>query len=339
MKVGNFIHGTKQTLQIMRSNQVHQLYFKGKMVEVRKVLEKAVIRVSNNTGQITPPMSLSELAVLNGDEYPVQTGICGTAQTDEVQCILTYEICDEGSISRPVYVELDLTDASIVIDVELDSIDVSGTTAVRMRLYNFSNVVSPELLPKNSVCIIPFGKIRSLQKNNDLMGEGEILTHSNCIIREGTLSEMHPMVYVGTTATVNGVYQEIANSFVMGTGALATGNVIIKTGEDDFLLSPTNGGCPIVYCQKQLTKIAQQVNQALVEAGQANNVDKGEFAAAVAAVGQAAEKEGKSTAETQYLANKVVGILPSAQVSKVLGIKNFNLASETVKKSGLVKTL
>ena len=162
MKVGNFIHGTKQTLQIMRSNQVHQLYFYGKMSDVARVLVKSVIRISNNTGQITPPMSLGQLAVLNGDEYPLQVGIANS--TDEVQCILTYEICDEGSISRPVYVELDLTD-SIPIDVELDSIDVSGTTAVRMRLYNFSNIVSPELLPKNSVCIIPFSKIRSFSNN------------------------------------------------------------------------------------------------------------------------------------------------------------------------------
>lgn len=337
MKVGNFIHGTKQTLQVMRSTQVHQLYFHGTMNAVQDVLDGAIIRVSNNTGQITPPMSLKQLAVLNGDEYPLQVGVCSSA--DEVHCVLTYEICDEGSISRPVYVELDLTALREQTDVELDSIDVSGTTAVRMRLYNFSNVVSPEVLPKNSVCIIPFSKIRSLQKNNDLMGVGEILTHSNCIIREGTLSEMHPYVPVLGNPVINGVYASIAYSYVMGAGSVSNGFVIIKTGEDDFLLSPTDGGCPIVYCQKQLTKIAQQVNQALVEAGQANNVDKGEFAAAVAAVGQAAEKEGKTTAETQYLANKVVGILPSSQISKVLGIKNFNLASETVNKSGLVKTL
>lgn len=196
-------------------------------------------------------------------------------------------------------------------DVELDSIDVRNQTAVKVRNYNLMNIVSPAMLPKNSVCIFNYSDILSLQKNNDLMGVAEILTHSNCILREGTLSELHPLVYdnVNSTPFECMTYTQIAMDYMMGYDSL-TGQVIIATGNDEIMLFPVATGCAVKYCQKQLTKIAQQVQQALVSQGQRGNVDSNEFASAVASVGRVAEKLSKTTQETQSIANNVVSLLP-----------------------------
>lgn len=106
------------------------------------------------------------------------------------------------------------------------------------------------------------------------MGVAEILTHSNCILREGTLSELHPLVYdnVNSTPFECMTYTQIAMDYMMGYDSL-TGQVIIATGNDEIMLFPVATGCAVKYCQKQLTKIAQQVQQALVSQGQRGNVD------------------------------------------------------------------
>ena len=334
MKIGVFAANTKSVKQIERASQVHQLYCNLKAASMSDLLN-CVLRVWNNSGQIIPPTKLRDIAVLNGDEYPLQCGF--DFANGQIAVVITYEICDEGSINKTVYVELDTT--GLNYNVELDAMDVTGTTAVKVRMYNLMNIVSPAQLPKNSVCIMDRSDILSLQKNNDLMGEAEILTHSNCILREGALSEVHPVVWDTANATTfnNELFTEIADSYVMGYDP--NGRIIISTGNDEFILHPVATGCVVNYCQKSLTKIAQQVNQALISAGQENNVDSQEFASAVASVGAVAEKQGKSTDETQFLANKVVSILPSVQIAKLSGVKNFNLASESTPKKGLSKTL
>lgn len=336
MKIGNFLPNAVKILQIEKATQVHQLVSNPKKGEEVKFLD-CKIRVWNNRGQIIPPMKLRDLVVLNGDEYPVQVGFALGTNNPEL-IVLTYEICDEGSINKPVYVELDCT--TYGYDVELDSIDVYNTTAVRVRNYNLMNIVSPALLPKNSVCIFNYGDILSLQKNNDLMGYAEILTHSNCILREGTLSELHPVVYDDANSTMeqNHVYTALASYYRMGYNA-ASGKVIIVTGNDEFLLSPKASGCEVLYCEKKLTEIASQVHQALVSQKQTMNVDSNEFASAVASVGRVAEKNGLTTGETQSVANKVVPLLPSVKIAQLANVKDFNLSSEKPTKSGLRKTL
>ena len=179
MKVGDVLAGQKKVLQIEKATQVHQLVTTVHFSKLYLFLD-IPIRVWNNAGQIIPPMTLRDLAVLSGDEYHVQIGF--DFNTGNVVFVLTYEVCDEGSINRTVYVELDAS--NYICDIELDSIDVTNTTAVKMRLYNLMNIVSPAVLPKNSICIMNMADILSLHKNNDLMGKAEIMTHSNCIIND-----------------------------------------------------------------------------------------------------------------------------------------------------------
>lgn len=341
MLIGTFAASATTTLQIEKKSQVLQILGTGlSAANIATLLGSTeLIEVWNNKGKLIPPMTLKQLALLNGDEYGIQMSFSqatgGNSSTYNV--IITFELCDEGSIEKTIYVKL--TNA-LAAQLQLAAIDVTGTTAVKIRNYNFMNIVSPVELPKNSLCIMPRSGILQLQKNSDVMSDSEILTHSNRILRDGALQEIHPVLYNAkiTTPAVapNAVYQAIAEDMAMGYGSVTTGNVIICTGEDNFVLYP-NSSCAVVYCEKQLTKIAQQVKDALVVAGQANNVDTQEFASAVAAVGNIADKQGIDTGSTQVLANKVVSLLPSVKIAQVTGVKNFNLASESTTTKGTAK--
>lgn len=341
MLIGTFAASATTTLQIEKKSQVLQILGTGLTAANIASLfgSSELIEVWNNKGKLIPPMTLKQLALLNGDEYSLQMSYSqatgGGSSTYNV--IITFELCDEGSIEKTIYVKL--TNA-LAKQLQLAAIDVTGTTAVKIRNYNFMNIVSPVELPKNSLCIMPRNGILQLQKNSDVMSDSEILTHSNRILRDGTLQEIHPVLYdaklTNPVAVANSVYQSIAEDMAMGYGSASAGNVIICTGNDNFVLYP-NSSCSVVYCEKQLTKIAQQVQDALVVAGQANNVDSQEFASAVAAVGNIADKQGISTTGTQLLANKVVGLLPSVKISQIAGVKNFNLASESSTTKGTAK--
>jgi len=344
MLIGTFAASTTTTLQIERKSQVLQILGTGlTAANVASLLNisTAEIEVWNNKGKIIPPVSLSALALMNGDEYPIQMSFSQATGggSSTYNLIITFELCDEGSLEKTIYVKFT---NPIAVALQLSAIDVTGTTAVRMRNYNFMNIVSPVELPKHSICIMPRSGILQLQKGSDVMSDAEILTHSNRILREGTLSEVHPVLYDAQLTTPalapNAVYQAVAVSMAMGYGSVTKGNVIICTGDDNFVLYPNNS-CAVTYCQKQLTKIAQQVQDALVVAGQANNVDSQEFAAAVAAVGVEAERQGLSTNETQVVSNRVVGMLPSVKLGMLTKIKNLNLSSEKTKLIGLSKML
>lgn len=93
MKVGNFTPGGKKVLQIEKASQVHQLVTSAKRGEEGNFLD-SILRVWNNHGQIIPPMALRDLAVLNGDEYPIQVGFDFSGPNNET-IVMTYEICDE----------------------------------------------------------------------------------------------------------------------------------------------------------------------------------------------------------------------------------------------------
>lgn len=341
MKIGTFPASTKQTLQVERKSQVFQILGVGlSAANIASLLgSSAIVEVWNNKGKLIPPMALRDLLVLNGDEYSVQMSYSQATGggTSTYNVIITFEICDQGSLEKTIYVSFT---NPIAVDLELSAIDVTGTTAVKLRNYNFMNVVSPVTLPKNSICIMPKSGILQLQKNKDVMSDAEILTHSNKILRDGALEEIHPVLYDALLTTPvlvpNAVYQAIASNYAMGYGSVTNGNVIICTGDDEFTLYP-NSSCAVTYCEKELTKIAQQVKDALIVAGQSNNVDSQEFAAAVAAVGSEANRQNVGTNQTQVIANRVVGILPSVVISKQLGIRNFNLSSEKEVKKGVSK--
>ena len=341
MLIGTFAASTTTTLQIEKKSQVLQILGTGLTAANIATLfgSSELIEVWNNKGKLIPPMTLKQLALLNGDEYSLQMSYSQASggNTSTYNVIITFELCDEGSIEKTIYVKL--TNA-LAAQLQLAAIDVTGTTAVKIRNYNFMNIVSPVELPKNSICIMPKSGILQLQKNNDVMATSEILTHSNRILRDGCLEEIHPVLYdaliTSPAVAPNAVYQAIASDMAMGYGSVSNGNVIICTGNDNFVLYP-NSSCSVVYCEKELTKIAQQVQDALIVAGQANNVDSQEFAAAVAAVGNQAEKQGISTNATQVVANRVVSLLPSVRVARVANVKNFNLASESATIKGSAK--
>lgn len=344
MLIGTFAASTTTTLQIERKSQVLQVLGTGLSaanIETLLNISTAMIEVWNNKGKIIPPISLAALAYLNGDEYPVQMSYSQAdgGGTSSYNLIITFELCDEGSLEKTIYVKFTNPTA---VALSLSAIDVTGSTAVRMRNYNFMNIVSPVELPKNSICIMPRSGILQLQKNSDVMSDAEILTHSNRILREGALAEVHPCLYDAQLTTpalvANAVYQAMAVSMAMGYGSVTSGNVIICTGEDKFVLYP-NSSCAVTYCEKTLTKIAQQVKDALVVSGQVNNVDSSEFAAAVAAVGVQAERQGVSTEQTQVIANNVVKVLPSVQLGTLTGLKNLNLSSTAKQQSGLSKVI
>lgn len=331
MLIGTFTASATTTLQIERKSQILQILGTGlTAANVATLLGSSeIIEVWNNKGKLIPPMSLKQLALLNGDEYPIQMSYSqatgGNSSTYNV--IITFELCDEGSLDKTIYVKL--TNA-LAAALQLAAIDVTGTTAVKVRNYNFMNIVSPVELPKNSICIMPRSGILQLQKNTDVMADSEILTHSNRILRDGTLQEIHPVLYDAKITTpalaANAVYQNVAEDMAMGYGSVSAGNVIICTGEDSFTLYP-NSSCAVVYCQKELTKIAQQVKDALVVNGQINNVDSSEFAAAVAAVGSQAERQNVTTDMTQIIANQVVKVLPSVRLATAAKVSNLNLAT------------
>lgn len=339
MFVGNFLASTTTTLQIERRSQVLQFLASGlSKANVESLLgSTALVEVWNNKGKLIPPIALRDLLVLNGDEYSIQMSYqqATGANSSTYTIICTFELCDEGSLEKTIYVKFT---NPIAKAVGLSAIDVRQQTAVRLRNYNFMNVVSPVSLPKNSICIMPRSGVLTLQKNHDVMSDSEILTHSNSILRDGCLEEIHPVLYdakLTTPALVpNAVYQSIAENYAMGYGSLNS-NIVIVTGEDDFVLYP-NSSCSVAYCQKELTKIAQQVADSLAVAGQTNNVDNNEFASAVAVVGNLAEKQNVGTDQTQFIANKVINQIPSVKIGKKLGITNLNL-SVGANKAGISK--
>ena len=214
MKIGVFTAQTKRIRQCERPVQVLQLLYlnQNSGFDFAGALSNSTIRVWNNIGPIVPPTKLKDLAVMNGDEYSVQMGYDSLHQ--KISLILSFEVCDEGSINKTVYVELDNQSDC---DVELSAVDVYQQTAVKMRMYNTMNILSPSSLPKHSICIVPFASILQLQKNNDVMSTSEILTHSDYILKNGTLKELHPVVVTSENAVQNNpVYQALANGYSMG---------------------------------------------------------------------------------------------------------------------------
>lgn len=342
MFIGNFTASGVTTLQVERKSQVFMLNASGLSAsEVGNLLgANALIEVWNNKGKIIPPMKLSQLLALNGDEFSIQMGFKqGSGTTGGTYTlVMPFEICDEGSLEKTIYVKFT---NPINKAVGLSAVDVTGTTAVKIRNYNFMNIVSPVQLPKNSVCIMPRSSILTLQKGTDVMSDAEILVHSNRIIRDGVLNEIHPVLHDAGLTTpafvANAVYQNVAIAYAMGYGNPASADVVICTGDDDFTLYP-NQSCAVVYCQKLLTKIAQQVNDALVVAGMRNNVDSSEFASAVASVGNEAERQGLTTDRTQLLANLVVNELPSVKLCRVAGVRNLNLTTQSLP-TGIAKVV
>lgn len=346
MEVGTFTASGSSLVQVERRTQILQLIATGLTSSTIDDYFANTLQVSNNRGVIMPPTSLLDLAVLNGDEYALQVAFNSASAGGTFTVVQNIEIADMGGIGKAdgkgdtINVIMNNGLAQTIV---MSSIDPMNCTAVKWRNYFSMNIVSPVDLPNNTLCIIPMSGIKTLQKNHDLMSQSEILTHSNRIINCGCLREVHPVLYDYAKSTPalaeNVVYTEVAKNFSMGYGALATGKVVIWTGDDNFTLSPTAGGCAVSVCRKELTDIAQQVETALVATGQNNNVDDNEFCAAVAAVGAIASSQNVTTDRTQIIANSVVRELPSVKVANKIGIKNFNLASEKARLSGSSKVV
>lgn len=335
MRIGTFTANTKSEVKILCKTQVIQLKVSGLTANNIIGLSNSVFRVWNDRGTIIPPMSLADLLVLNGDEYPAQVSLQSGSSSSTMTLIIDIELSDEGFLNPVIYAEM--TNAFSQLGIEVSAEAPQLNTAVKVRKYNTMVVMSPKLLPKQSLCIIPLQYLSSLQVDNDVMSDSEILTHSNRVLADGCMREVHPVLWDCNKSTPviieNCCYTEIMKSFAMGYGSLSTGKIVIFTGNHEFMLYP-NGSCPIQYCTKQKTIIAQQIETALAVAGQSGNVDNNEFAAAVAAVGKEAERQGLTTDMTQLFANRVVNCLPSVVISKGFNIKDFNLASESVKLAG-----
>ena len=335
MEVGKFNALSSTLVQVERRTQILQLIATGLTSSTIDDYFANTLQVSNNKGVIMPPTSLLDLAILNGDEYALQVGFNSAAAGGTFTVIQDIEIADMGGIGKTDGVGDTINvimNNGLAQQITLSSLDPMNCTAVKWRNYFTMNIVSPVELPKNTLCIIPMSGIKTLQKNNDLMSQSEILTHSNRIITCGVLREVHPVLYDFAKSTPalaeNVVYTEVAKNFAMGYGAIAASKVVIWTGDDKFLLSPNAGGCSISVCKKELTVIANQVQQALDVTGQQNNVDENEFASAVAIVGNIASKQGIGTEKTQFIVNNVVATLPSVRVSKQLGLKNLNFPKD-----------
>jgi hypothetical protein len=295
----------------------------------------SVLNIWNDKGTFIPPMKLRELVVLNGDEYPIQVSLQSASGGGSFTVIVDIEISDFGGINPVIFTTLN--NALSAIDVEASSEDPVNSTAVKSRTYNSMTITSPMRLPEHSICIIPLNQVTNLQLNGNQMSASEILTHSNRILADGCLREVHPVLwdYAKSTPAIidNCAYTEIMKDFAMGYGSLSSGNVVICTADQDIVLYP-NSSCSVVYCKKENTIIANQVQMALDAMNMTNNVDKQEFASAVRAVGRIAERQSLTTKDTQFVANNVVNNLPSVIISKLANLKNFNLASESAPLTG-----
>lgn len=344
MEIGVFASASTQVKQIEQRTQVIQLYRAGMTLAQVKNFLDSELKVWNTRGVIIPVTTVRDLIVLNGDEYAVESGFASASAGGTYHIVANIELCDQGGIGKvngngdTINVELkNLTDGNITLSAQ----DPMNMAAVKIRNYFTMNIVSPVVLPENTLCIIPMSGIKTLQKNTDLMSTSEILTHSNRILVEGCLENQHPVIYDAKKSTpelvANAVYTEIANDYAMGYAPVASGKVIIWTGTDKFTLQPEQNGCFVSCCTKAMTELATQVATALAVDGQSNNVDSQEFAAAVAVVGAQAAKQNITTKQTQILANQIVKQLPSVRIANLANVKNFNLASESAALKGTKK--